>query len=347
MKFMKEKHFEKILFYIMSFFIPVLIWIAVCFLNKIYPFGNSSIMTGDITYQFIDYLSYFKTIVLGNNDLTYTFSKTIGGDMAGFAAYYLFSPFNFLLLPFPKSILPLGLLIMIIIKCGMMSLCFMFMMEKIYGFDKKQLAFAVTYSLMGYVIVYFQLYAYFDDMMLMPLIVVGIHKILENPRKKIMYIITLFLAISINYYIGWMMCIFSAVYFMYRWILSDRKKETIISFFIGSVISGLLSAVILIPSILSLQGEKNSFHIGFYRTMSLADFFSRFYTNSFKGNISSCLPNVYCGVLVVFFVALYMLNEKFSIKKRLLSLALITFFIINFYFNTFNVIWHGLNRPIG
>ena len=90
---------------LLSFFIPVLIWIGVCVLHGIYPFGKSSIMTGDITYQFIDYLSYFKSIFFTENDLTYTFSKTMGGDMAGFSAYYLFSPFN-LILPRKTYVVP-------------------------------------------------------------------------------------------------------------------------------------------------------------------------------------------------------------------------------------------------
>jgi len=333
--------------YILSFLIPVLIWIVVCILHGIYPFGNKSIMTGDITYQFIDYLSYFKTIILGSNDFSYTFSKTIGGDMAGFSAYYLFSPFNFLLLFFDNDMLPLGLLLIIIIKCGCMSLFFNIMLTKLYGYKRESLIFAISYSLMGYVVVYFQLYAYFDDMMLLPLIVCGIHSLLENPRKKLLYIVILTMSICLNYYIGYMLCIFSLLYFIYQLILQKKGKQEILAFCIASLYSGLMSMFVLIPSILSLRGEKNSFHLGFYLTMDITQFFSRFYTDSFKGNISTCMPNIYCGVLMVVLLVLYFLNKKIEKREKICSAVFLLFLILNFYINTLNVAWHGFNSPIG
>ncbi len=356
---------EKKLAALCSFFIPVFIWLMVCILHGIYPFGKNSVMTGDITYQFIDYLAYFKSIIFTNNDLTYTFSKTLGGDMAGFSAYYLFSPFNFLLLFFPNRMLPLGLLIIIMIKCGFMSLLFFIMLSGIYGFKKRSVIFAVTYSLMGYAVVYFQLYAYFDDMMLLPLIVLGLHRLMEDPRKRVLYTVSLSLSIILNYYIGWMLCLFSALYFIYR-MVSDppRKAETgsddvpgkwymgairsrVISFALSSLFAGMISAFVLLPSLLSLRGEKDSFHLGLYRTMDITAFFSRFYTDSFRGNISTCLPNVYCGVLVCLLTFMYFFNRSIRLRERLASAGLLLFLILNLYINTLNVAWHGFNRPIG
>ena len=331
----------------LSFLMPVFIWMAVCAFHGIYPFGAKSVMTGDITYQFIDYLAYFKSVILSGNDLSYTFSKTIGGDMAGFSSYYLYSPFNLILIFFPNRLLPLALLAIIIIKCGCMSLFFEYMITAIYGFKKRSLVFSVTYSLMGYAVVYFQLYAYFDDMMLLPLIVLGIHRLIEDPKKRLSYIIPLTLALILNFYVGWMICLFSALYFLYRALAGKRGADRYVSFAVSSLISGLMSAFVVLPALLSLRGEKDSFHLGFYRTMDMADFFTRFYTDSFKGNISSCMPNVYCGVTVLVLAVFFFLNKEIEKRERLLSLAFVLFLTVNFYINTLNVIWHGLNRPIG
>lgn len=338
---------NQIILYILAFFVPVAVWIVVCIGHGIYPFGSKSIMTGDITYQFIDYLSYFKTVILSNNDLTYTFSKTMGGDMAGFSAYYLFSPFNFLLLFFSNEQLPLGLLIMIIIKCGFMSLFFEMLLLRLYGYKKESVLFAITYSLMGYVVIYFQLYAYFDDMMLLPLIIIGIHDILENPGKKIGYILSLFAALVLNYYIGYMLCIFSVLYFLYQFILQKKGKREFIAFIISSFIAGMMSMFVLLPSLLSLRGEKNSFHLSFYPTMDITEVFSRFYTDSFRGNISTCLPNIYCGVLMIVLAALYFAGKNIEKREKIASAVFIIFLLINMWINTLNVAWHGFNRPIG
>ncbi len=341
---------EKIIFYILSFLLPVLFWLIVCALHGIYPFGDTSVMTGDITYQFIDYLAYFKSIFTTNNDLTYTFSKTMGGDMAGFFSYYLLSPFNFILLLFPNRLLPLGLLIIIMVKCGFMSLFFSLMLNRIFGFKWRSLIFGLTYALSGYVVVYFQLYAYFDDLMLMPLIFLGLRRMFKDPEKKYLYIAALTVAIILNFYVGWMICLFCLYYFVYLCVVNDDRAllgKRVFSFVSSSVLCGVLSAFVVIPSVLSLRGEKNSFHLGFYRTMELRDFFSRFYIDSFKGNISSCMPNVYCGTLMLLLFIIYFFNKKIPFKERIASLVLTVFLLLNFYINTLNVIWHGFNRPIG
>lgn len=311
-------------------------------------------MTGDITYQFIDYLAYYKTIFFGNNDLTYTFSKTLGGDMAGFSSYYLYSPFNLLLLLFPNKWLPVGLMIMIVLKCGLCGVSFFYMLSKMFGFRKDGIIFSTTYAMMGYIIVYFQLYAYFDNLMLLPFIVLGIHKLTENPKKKIGYILPLFFSIIINYYVGWMLCIFSVLYFIYQIVLkTDHLKNwkenipSVVSFAISSFIAGMMSAFVILPALLSLRGEKNSFHLGLYRTFEMSQLFSRFYTNSFKGNISGCLPNIYCGVLMILLIGVFFFQKKISKKERIVSGLFLLFFFLNFYINTLNVVWHGFNLPIG
>lgn len=338
---------EKYVSFVLAFVIPVVIWLVVCALQGIYPFGGKSILTGDLQYQFIDYLSYFKSVILTKNDFTYTFSKTMGGDMAGFASYYLSNPFNFLMLLFSERLLPLGFMIMIILQCALMSLSFQFVMTEIYGYRRESLIFAITYSLTGYVVVYFQLYAYFIDFIILPFIILGIHRLLSDPKKKTVYIISLFLSVSLIFYIGWMLCIFSVLYFLYQLFLQRKGIREIISFGVSSLIAGGMSAVILLPAMLSLRGEKDNFHIGFYRTMSMTDLFSRLYTNTFKGNISTCLPNIYCGVLVVVLVALYFFNKKIELRERIVSAVFIVFFLVNFYINTLNVVWHGFNSPIG
>lgn len=338
---------EQFLNYILSFSLPILIWISVCVVRGIYPFGSNSIMTGDMTYQFVDYLAYFKTIIFSNNDFFYSFSKTIGGDLAGFSAYYLFSPFNLIILFFSNRMMPLGLLVIIILKSGFMSLSFNYMLNKLYGFRIESFVFSVTYSLTGYAVVYYQLYEYFDCLFLLPLIVLGIHSIINNPKKKYLYIICLFLAISINYYIGWMICIFCVMYFLYELFIQNKGWKEILSFGASSFIAGIMSAGIVIPAVLSMQGEKDDINIGFYATMNILELPERFLINSFKGNVSDCLPNIYFGLVLLVFAVLYFSNKKISKREKIASMVFVAVIIINLLINTFNVVWHGLNNPIG
>ena len=91
--------------YLASVILPSAI-MALCFaIRGAYPFGQLTVMTGDTTYQFVDYLAYLRTVFFGNNDFSYSLSKNLGGEMAGFAAYYYYSPFNLITLLFPAEFL--------------------------------------------------------------------------------------------------------------------------------------------------------------------------------------------------------------------------------------------------
>ena len=94
---------SKIICYVLAFIIPIIFMLIVSSAMEFSPFSWRAPLVGDTVAQFYPFYSYLKTIIFNNNDLFYTFSKTMGGDMAGFASYYLNSPFNFFLLLFPNG----------------------------------------------------------------------------------------------------------------------------------------------------------------------------------------------------------------------------------------------------
>ena len=109
------KRFQKnSIILLLAFLIPAFIMMLILVIGQFAPFGKVSILVADMRYQFVDYIGYMKTVFFGNNDMFYTFSKTFGGDMMGFASYYLFNPFYLLLLVFPNNVLPVGIAIMMI-----------------------------------------------------------------------------------------------------------------------------------------------------------------------------------------------------------------------------------------
>lgn len=60
--------------------------------NRIYPFGPNSFLISDAHNENISYLIYYRSIFLSSNDLFYTFSKSLGGDMVGLFSVYMASP---------------------------------------------------------------------------------------------------------------------------------------------------------------------------------------------------------------------------------------------------------------
>ena len=52
-----------------------------------------------------------------------------------------------------------------------------------------------------------------------------------------------------------------------------------------------------------------------------------------------------CGVITLLLLPVYFLSKKFSSREKALSAAFIMFFVMSFFISTFDLIWHGFQKP--
>lgn len=344
-------------YYIAAFLIPAVLMMIVYIILGTYPFGGRSILVADLRYQFLDYYEYFKSIILGDNDFFYTFSKSLGGDAIGFCAYYLQNPFNLILLFFSREMLPVGVLLMVILEAGFAGLIFNYFLNQMNKPHISSIIFSTAYAFIGMYVAYMNLTIYFFNIAIFPLVILGIHRIVINPKRKLTFIISLAISILSCYYMGYMACIFSVIYFVYE-LLCDVEtikrlkdyKEQLLSFILSSMLAVGLTAFDLIPTILSLAGEKiSSSPVKFYisRKFIMLDLFSNLYSMAFDGNISNGRPLIYAGVMAFIFTLIYLLSRKINQKERILSSFLLLVMLGCFYIYAVDLVWHGLSEPVG
>lgn len=350
--------YKKLYIYTLAFILPVIFMFIISSAIHFYPFGELSALVADTQVQFVDYIAYLKSVFNGDNDLFYTFSKTIGGDMAGFTFYYLGNPFLYLLLLCPNDQLSAGILFVIILIMAFSSLNYNIMLNNIFGTRWVSVIFSVAYAFIGYFMAYFNFIIYFNNIMLLPIIVLGIYEIIKKERISYKYIVFLAASIITNYYIGFMTCIFSALVFIYICFINTKQYKqikkyykTIGIFIASSIFACSISAVALITVLLSLQDQKPnsglSSILSFKTNFPLRDYFAGLYSTGFNGNISDGLPIIYCSVLVVVFAFLYFMNKEIPLKQRIASGTFLVLMILSFYFDPLNVIWHGFAHPVG
>jgi len=101
-----------------------------------------------------------------------------------------------------------------------------------------------------------------DCFILLPLVILGLDRLIEKDKIGI-YIICLTLSILVNFYIGFTVCIFSFLYFIYKcYVMNNFKLKVIKSFVISSLLCGLMSCIVLIPQVYSLMaGRGNTFSL--------------------------------------------------------------------------------------
>ncbi|MCR5650201.1 MAG: YfhO family protein [Lachnospiraceae bacterium] len=351
------RKFEKnTLITMLAFFIPAMIMMLIFVIGQFAPFGSVSVLVADMRYQFVDYIGYMKSVFFGNNDMFYTFSKTFGGDMMGFAAYYLFNPFFLILVLFPNDMLPMGIVIMLIIIMGFMGMSFHIMLRGIWGNRLSSLIFSTAYAMMGFNMAYINCIHYFFSIMMLPLVILGLYRMMMNKRPGLLYIFSAAASVISCYYIGYMILIFTAAFFI-CFMLSDivpyadmkeriRNAWTVLY---STLLAVGISAFSLLSVLLSLQGQKKAILKGlmFSRNFSILDFFSGMYQGSFTGNISDGLPIIYSGIISAVFAFFYFANRTIKIREKICALAVFAFLIIGFWIDALNVAWHGFAHPIG
>ena len=352
-----KKFLNKYKFYFLAFLIPCLAIIFVFLCNFI--FIKNSILLGDLRSQYLDFFAYYKNLFSNKELVLYSFSNGLGDNMIGTLSYYLGSPLNLILLLFKTKYLDIGISILIIIKLALAGLTmFIFLKESFkYKNQKFLLMFSTCYAFMMYTGEYFINIMWFDGLYLAPLILLGINKIIDN-RSSFFYYITLFLAIISNYYIGFMLCIFSVIYFVYKLLLKynlkkDKKivKKVVFKFLLTSILSAFSCFILIIPTLYQIlnTSKENLSIINFKPEFSLSIIDN--INNLFIGRYDKIPYNenvlFYCGMLILILNILYFYNKKIKKKENILSFLVILIFILSFSFNYLNCIWHGFAIPNG
>lgn len=338
--------------YLLSFIIPIILMGIIYAVIGIYPFGNKNIITSDMYLQYVAFLSRVKDILSGDAGIFYSFSKSLGGNTAGLFAYYMSSPFNLIIGLFPKVYIGEVIALITLIKLGLSGLTFTIYLSNTYKKkDITTLMFSLCYCFMAYNINFQINIMWLDAIMLLPLVLLGIDKLINENKYKL-YVITLFITIISNYYIGYMVCIFSVLYFSYKIILNNKISLKKIGTFIGSsALSGALSAFILVPTVLSLSSGKAEFKLfesGPEVVIKPVEILAKLFIGNYSlKQITGSYPNIYCGVIITILFLLYFINKNISKKERISSGILMLVLLLSVFISTLNLVWHGFDYPVG
>ncbi len=344
--------------YIISFLIPIFIFLMVCQSVNLLTNGSKYFLISDSKYQYISLFSYFKNVLTNKQSLFYSFSKGLGGNMIGTYAYYLASPLNLLIIFFSKKTLIHGMLLITTIKIGLSGLMMYSYLKKRYKNNNDLYLFSTCYALMGYVVVYMFNIMWLDALYLAPLLLIGVDKIIKN-QSSLMYGFVLFIAIISNYYTGYMLCILSVFYLIHQIFINHFKGEkktiirTVIKFSITSLLAGIMSFVILMPTIYELIANVE--RLGTYimnDSLINNDFmilFARFLIGShnYTNVLNLETPAIYSSIFVLPLIYFYFINSKIKKRDKLINGTFLILLISGFFINFINNFWHGFSVAHG
>lgn len=342
---------------IFSFLIPAGTVLAAFVMNGVYPFGDHGVLIIDSLHQYLPFFTDFHDKLVNSQSLTWSFGGGLGYNMWAVFAYYLASPLNLLITAVSSEHVMDFMAYLILLKIALTGGIFgWYLSQRQDDQDYLPVAFACMYALSAFLIGYYFNLMWLDSIMILPLVMLGIEKVVAG-EKGGMYALALFYGLYCNYYIGYMLCLFACLYFLVLWI-GAKKFE--FAKFIGtgmkftwySLLAGGMAAVVLLPAFVNL-GITESADSSFPDKI-------KFYTNGIAqltGHFALVEPiniyddqsgvNIYCGVIVLILVVLYLLDQELRLSERVAKLLLLGFLGLSMNFNILNYIWHGFHVQNG
>lgn len=342
--------YKKTIIFSASFFIPAFLLLVVYKYADINPFGKLSLLIMDLDAQYIDFMIYLKRELSEGGSILFSWTKGGGGPIIDLFSYYLASPFNLLLLFFSEEKMYNAVLLLNILKIGLCGLSLsIFLNYKNKKISFGYIIFALIYALSTYSVAYSMCLMWFDALILLPVILIGVEKIIYE-KKCILFVVSYVLMLFSNFYTCYMITIFVIIYFIYIFITANEKefikKASLLA--ICGVVSFLLLTWQFLPSIENmtagkfLKGVSSS---GGFFTSSADTFIKQLFLGQCNVITNAGGPNVYCSIIVTLLTVLYMTNPKIQIKEKIAEGAIIVIFILSFYINSLDIFWHMLQAP--
>ena len=329
--------------------------LAVFVARDIYPIGDKVLRFTDGD-QYFGVLGYLQSALYSGNDLLYSWSSVLGGNLIPILAYYSGSPFNLLSVLFPDNLM-LAYHIILIMKFLAAAVCFALMLDQIFPCVeiKYKVLFASSYPFIGYMTYFIWNQSWMDGVIILPLIALGIWLILQQ-KKPLLYIIVLAIMLISNYYVAYMICIASALLFVAGAVIVFPKwnREVMIAlgwFATATVVAAALAAFLLIPTYLALPDNRMETFGDLWKTatyrMGPEEILSMLFTASTSNmNFSNNYPVIFTGIVQFTLAVTFFFNKDISRRAKAAAGIILIFILLSFMISTLNVVWHGFSKNV-
>lgn len=338
----------------LSFLLPALILLISYFIFGVFPVGRQSVLSLDLNGQYVYYYDHMYDVLYGDESIFYSWSRNLSGEWMGIIGYYLASPFNLIVWLFPRANILDGLLTMMCVKAGAIGLCMSIYLSRSKNFSKlTTIVFSVCYALCAYSVVQIMNPMWLDGVMILPIICLGIERFVDQRRFRLLVFAWVYGFVSC-FYIGYMLAIFSVIYFMLYMVITKHSEARENFFKIAFSILGLgvvavmISAFMLIPVYESLSYGKFEFSTPNYslvKNFPFIELFDKILPNSYDTVRMSGLPFIYCGTITVLLIPSYFFNHKIKRSERIGYAAVMLILVLCMYIRPVDMLWHGGQMP--
>ncbi|MGK0552737.1 YfhO family protein [Enterococcus faecalis] len=332
-----------------SFFIPFFIMAIVYLSINIYPGSSRSVLASDAFSQFSNFHASFNNVLHGKQSIFYTWNASLGLNYLSLISYYLGGLFTPLVVLFNNQNIPDALYWLTLIKIGSIGLSFWFLAQATFKIPKwSHVTLSIAYALMSFITVHSELIMWLDAFMYLPLVILGIHRLMDQKKPTLLFV-SYFLLFVTNFYFGFMIGLFSFLYYFARTFTDWRNyKQRLGTYVTTSLLAGGASMIMVLPAILDLRTNGETLtKVTAFKTEATAffDIIMKNMIGVYDTTKYGSIPFIYVGLLPFIFCIFYFVTKAVPLVNKLLYGGLFAILISSFYISPLNLFWHGMHAP--
>ena len=262
MLFERRHKAKAVAFYVLAFALPLVCFFTLLAVGGIYPFGDESFLTEDLKYQYVDFFTWYQSVLQGRGSLFYSFATGMGSNAWGMVGYYLASPLNLLIVFFDGDHITDFVVLVVALKLGFAGVTTAWYARRRFCLGTPMaLALSLAFVMSAWTVSNLRNPLWLDALVFLPLAAMGVHRFVSQGRHGLL-IGALAAQVAINWYMGYMTVLFSFLLFAVEWAaassnerFTERVSRAFTEFIACVVVSVLLAFGVFLPSVASLMGS--------------------------------------------------------------------------------------------
>lgn len=341
--------FKRSSLFFLSILIPILIMGISYYWMGIYIGSERTVMASDAFHQLSNFYASYNNALHGDQSIFYTWYGSLGLNFWALSAYYVNGLFTFLVYFFDNSRMPDAMYIITLLKFGAMGGSFYIFANRTFKLPSiLVLLLSSSYALIGFSVAYSPMMMWLDGMVYLSLVILGIHRLMDKRKPILLFVSYLLLFVS-NFYMAFMIGVFSFLYYWARFSTDAKQyKKSILPYFVTSFLAGGASMVVILPTILDLRNNGEALtEIKQLLTPDVGpwDLIVKSMVGVYDTAKFGSAPFLYIGIFPLIFFLFYFLSNAIPKRRKFAYGSLILFIIASVYIQPLNLFWHGFHAP--
>lgn len=342
------------MFWPLCFVTPIALLVAVSIWNGVYPFGPESFLTEDLKFQYIDFFTWYREVLLGQRDIFYSFSQALGSNTWGLFSYYLASPFNLLIVLFDEQHLVAFVYLITALKLGCIQVACAWFLSRRFAISKTwAFTLSLCFTWCSWVTTQMRNPMWLDALILLPLMAYSAHLLIRKGSVLPLAVLTT-IDVIVCWYMAYITIVFTCFYVLFElachlldenatvtgaWVVKRALRFT------GVLMLGLLlSAWTFVPTVLAMMGGIAAKEPGIYFICTPTSLIKGFLPGGYTLDLT---PQFFTGTVVTLLAFAFLLCRRISGRLRLIALAFLAFLVASSIFSPLEYFWCGFRVPNG